>query len=76
MMRSRRRYLEKLARASVIAHTIDGRSIAGVLQGVYRDVLVLAPARMLVDSGDPVELDGAVTVERARVSFLQVERPS
>lgn len=70
----RRRYVETLARTSVTVHTTDGRSIAGVLAGTYRDVIVLERASMLVERGDPVELEGDAIIPRDRVSFLQSVR--
>lgn len=69
----RRRYVDTLARASVTVHTTDGRSIAGVLTGAYRDVVVLSHASVLVERGEPVELDGDAVIPRTQVSFLQVE---
>lgn len=71
----RRPLLPRLARegASVLVHTADQRSIAGVLIGAHRDVLVLDAGSLLTERGEPVALDGNVAIPRAQVSFLQVD---
>lgn len=73
-MLRRRSYLPTLVGASVVAHTLDGRSIAGVVAGAYRDVLVLAHASLLVEKGEPVQLEGEQVIPRAQMAFLQTER--
>lgn len=69
-----RRYLSKLVKASVVAHTRDGRSVAGVLLGVYRDTLVLGHAAYLLDDGRREPLEGDLAIPRDNLAFLQVER--
>jgi hypothetical protein len=68
----RRSYLKTLARASVVVHTGDGRSVQGVLVGEYRDALVLRHAVYLIPDGRREQLDGDVAIPRRNVSFLQV----
>jgi len=65
------RYLNRVARRTVIVHTTTGQSLRGVLVGVYRDSIVLGHAAFL--SGDSATtIDGEVIVLRERVGWVQV----
>jgi len=61
-----------LIRRTVIVHTVDGRSIAGVLGAVYAEEVVLLHARMLPDGG---VIQGEVLVPRGNISFVQQNVP-
>jgi hypothetical protein len=63
-------WLERATTSTVVVHTADGRSLRGVLAGVYRDELVLAHASYLTIEG-PRELSGEVGVPREMVAFVQ-----
>lgn len=63
-------WLKRVEAGTVVVHTADGRSIRGVLTGVYRDELVLAHAAYLSVEG-PRELSGEVAVPRENVAFVQ-----
>lgn len=64
--------LPRLVRASVVVHTRDGRSFAGVLIGVYPDSVALAHPRLLND-GTPVQLEGELLLPRENLAFLQAD---
>ena len=66
-----RRRLSKLARSSVVLHTADRKSFAGVVVGVYADAVALAHARLLNEDGNALPLEGELVVPLANVSFLQ-----
>lgn len=63
-------WLERSATSTVVVHTADGRSLRGVLAGVFRDEVVLVHAEYLTEEG-PRPLAGEVAVPRENVAFLQ-----
>lgn len=68
---NRMRWIDRLIRRSVVAHTTNGMSVRGVLVGAYRDCIVLSHAAYLgSDSIEP--LDGEVVIPRERVAWMQI----
>lgn len=71
---AQRRGTARFQKRRVVIHTRDepdGRSIRGVLTGVYADCLVLSSPEYLGEA-TPAELPGHVLVLRANVSWMQV----
>lgn len=65
-----RRYIDSIARETVVVHHRDGTSMRGVLMAVHRDCIVLAHASVLgAEANTPI--DGEAVIERAQVSWLQ-----
>lgn len=71
----RKKYIDRMARESVVAHLTDDQSIRGVLVAVHRDCLVLAHASAL-HSGGSAPIDGEAVVPRSRVAWLQKLPPA
>lgn len=65
------RWLAHKTKRRVAVHTVDNRSLTGVLAGVYADVVVVTHAQLL-EPGGSAALDGAVAIPRAQVAFVQV----
>lgn len=63
-------WLSKVTTSTVVVHTVDGRSLRGVLAGVWRDELVLAHAAYLAEDGAK-PLAGEVAIPRENVAFVQ-----
>lgn len=67
------KWLDRRVKRRVAVHTADGKSLLGVLVGVYPDVVVLRHARILDAGSDTTPaLDGDVAVPRSQVSFVQI----
>jgi hypothetical protein len=66
------RYVKRLVRSRVIAHTTEGQSIRGVLTGEHLDCIVLEPAEFLREAADPESINGRAVVLRDKLSWLQV----
>lgn len=69
-----RSWFRRSLRRRVLVHTVDGRSVRGILRHVYPGELVLAHAEYLHAAG-PEELVGEICVPRERVSFCQLLPP-
>lgn len=64
----------RLLKRTVIVHTLSGQSLRGVLEGVYRDCVVLRHVHHLDEKAD---LQGELVIPRDRVDFYQtVEVPN
>lgn len=66
----------RLQKRTVIVHLLvpGGRSLRGILDGVYRDCIVLKHPHSLDDKAD---LEGELVIPRNRVDFYQtVEVPN
>jgi hypothetical protein len=61
-----------LVRRTVIVHTKDGRSFAGVLGALFPGEVVLFHARMLPDGST---IAGDVVLPRGNISFVQQNVP-
>ena len=59
-------------RRTVVVSLVDGRAIRGVLWARRGPLLVLRGAQLLEPSAQPVDMDGEIVIERARVDFVQV----
>lgn len=59
-------------RRTVVVSLVDGRAIRGVLWSRRGGLLVLRGAQLLEPSAGPVDMDGEIVIERARVDFVQV----
>jgi hypothetical protein len=68
---ARQRGLPKLVSQTVVLHTVDGRSLRGVLTHEYRDVVILNHVVYLNEGGE-TEVSGEVVVPRPQVAFMQV----
>ncbi len=63
--------MRHVIRRRVTLHTRDGRSLEGVLVGVYRDAYALAHAEYLLEDGRREQLPGEVLVPADNLSFVQ-----
>jgi hypothetical protein len=63
--------MQNLTRMSGVVHTRDGRSLEGVVSGVYRDCLVLSHASYLLENGQKEPMSGEIVLPRDNVSFIQ-----
>jgi hypothetical protein len=68
--RSRKGWLEKATRRRLVVHTTDDQSIAGLLDTVGPDGILLRSAKLLGSQG--VELAGEVWVDRIKIRFVQM----
>ncbi len=68
----RARYVKRLVRSRVIAHTTDGQSIRGVLTGEHRDCIVPEPAEFLKEAAEPESINGRAVILRDKLGWLQV----
>jgi hypothetical protein len=57
----------------VLVNLDDGRAFDGVLYSRRGPLLMLRQARLIEPGTEPVGVDGEVLIERARVSFIQVQ---
>jgi hypothetical protein len=69
-MRILKGYIDRMERETVVAHTVSGKSIRGVLASVNRDSIVLIHASFLNAQG-PSAIDGEAIVPRVNVDWLQ-----
>lgn len=69
----KRRILSQKIGHDVICHLRDGRSLTGILVGVYPDAVALRHGQALMDSGDRVELAGDVVIPSRSLSWMQVD---
>lgn len=63
--------MNSVIRQRVTVHTLDNRSIEGVLIGVYRDAFALAHATYLQENGPGEQLDGETLIPARNVAFVQ-----
>lgn len=75
-MKRFRRRLNAMIGHQVVVHTRDGRSVQGVLVGVWADAIELRAAAVLIHSGDRVPLDGQTLVPVERVEWYQALPPA
>lgn len=71
---TRVRWIDRLARRTVVVHLANGASIRGVMAGAYRDSVVLVHATYLgMVGGDRVEtpIDGDAVILREQVAWIQ-----
>lgn len=69
---ARTRWIERLAKRSVIVHLSDGASMRAVLLRSHPDCMVLVEARYLSPDGQETAVDGEIVIPRQNVSWLQV----
>ena len=62
-------WLDDLTLRRLIVHTVDDRSMEGLLASASPDGIVLVHAKLLVDK--PVDLGGQIWLERSKVLFVQ-----
>ena len=65
-----RRYIDSIARETVVVHLDDGTSLRGVLFAVHRDCIVLAHAEVLGADAN-TKIDGEAVIERTRKFWMQ-----
>ncbi|HXS32258.1 MAG TPA: hypothetical protein VN758_00620 [Solirubrobacterales bacterium] len=66
-----RKGIRRQLRRSVVVHTVDGRSISGVLTTEFSDALELTNAEYLQGT-EAAQLAGTILFPRAKVLFIQV----
>lgn len=59
-------------RKRVLVNMVDGRAFDAILYARRGPLLELRDAQLLEPGSDPVQVDGAVIVERPRVAFIQI----
>jgi hypothetical protein len=64
------RFLPRLARETVVVHTLSGTSLRGVLVASYRDCLVLAHATYL-GTDTTIKVDGESVIPREQIAWIQ-----
>ena len=71
-MRARHLYRPLIAH-QVLVVTDTGESFTGTVLRALGDLLVLARASLLTERNPPRPLDGEVVIDRARITFIQVQ---
>ncbi len=71
-----RGWLRRQLAVSVIVHTTSDQSIAGVLEEVARDGVILRAARFLDSSEAQVPMAGETYIPRSKIQMVQVIRES
>ena len=69
---ARTRWIERLAKRSVIVHMSDGASVRAVLLRAHPDCLILVESRYLAPDGQETAVDGESVIPRSNVSWIQV----
>lgn len=72
----RRGWLRRQLAHSVLVHTTTDQSIAGVLEEVARDGLILRAARFLDSSDAEIPLAGETFIPREKIALVQVTAAS
>lgn len=70
------RWIDRLAKQTVVVHMSDGVSVRGVLIRAYKDCLVIHHAAYLSGNGEETRVDGEVILPRKNLSWIQVIRSS
>lgn len=65
-----RSFLKGLRSREIVAHTVDGWSLRGVLTGVHTDCIVLDAAKSLGE--EVTNLEGQVALPRTNLAWVQV----
>lgn len=68
----RRSWLRHQLAHSVLVHTTSDQSIAGVLEEVARDGVILRAARFLDSSDAQVPLAGETFIPREKIALVQI----
>ncbi|HVQ60388.1 MAG TPA: hypothetical protein VMS60_15920 [Solirubrobacterales bacterium] len=67
----RRRGIRRHLRRSIVIHTVDSRSLKGVLIGEFADTIELAHTEYL-HGGEESLLAGTILIPRDQIAFVQV----
>lgn len=66
-----RKGIRRQLRRKVVIHTVDGRSIKGILVAEHSDVIALSHAEYL-QGAEAAQLAGSLLFPRAKILFIQV----